>query len=134
MIASEIKVDPGGGLVQIVVHRRDQVLAKRLICAVRLESLVGEYVYAFALVGICFAPSLAASAARTIALILGALAHGAQIGQLQHGAIAAVPALVSQTFDDLFAFRKCALQCGSVHHRSEERRVGKECRSRWSPY
>ena len=21
-----------------------------------------------------------------------------------------------------------------VHHRSEERRVGKECRSRWSPY
>ena len=27
--------------------------------------------------------------------------------------------------------------CGSdihVYHRSEERRVGKECRSRWSPY
>src|SRR3712207_9444469 len=23
---------------------------------------------------------------------------------------------------------------GLVHHRSEERRVGKECRSRWSPY
>src|SRR2546427_3914290 len=22
----------------------------------------------------------------------------------------------------------------SIHHRSEERRVGKECRSRWSPY
>ena len=22
----------------------------------------------------------------------------------------------------------------SYHHRSEERRVGKECRSRWSPY
>src|SRR2546429_8296563 len=22
----------------------------------------------------------------------------------------------------------------SLHHRSEERRVGKECRSRWSPY
>ena len=21
-----------------------------------------------------------------------------------------------------------------LHHRSEERRVGKECRSRWSPY
>ena len=21
-----------------------------------------------------------------------------------------------------------------IHHRSEERRVGKECRSRWSPY
>ena len=24
--------------------------------------------------------------------------------------------------------------CGIEHHRSEERRVGKECRSRWSPY
>ena len=23
---------------------------------------------------------------------------------------------------------------GSIHDRSEERRVGKECRSRWSPY
>ena len=23
---------------------------------------------------------------------------------------------------------------GAVRHRSEERRVGKECRSRWSPY
>src|SRR5271157_3987512 len=116
MIASEVKVDPGGGLVQIVVHRRDQVLPKRLICAVRIESLVGEYVYAFALVGICFAPALEASAARTITLILGALAHGAQISQIQHGAIAAVPAVVSQTFDDLFAFRICALECGSVNH------------------
>src|SRR2546426_10827409 len=24
--------------------------------------------------------------------------------------------------------------CGALHARSEERRVGKECRSRWSPY
>ena len=24
--------------------------------------------------------------------------------------------------------------CGATQHRSEERRVGKECRSRWSPY
>src|SRR5258707_9778607 len=27
-----------------------------------------------------------------------------------------------------------ALQCAAVGCRSEERRVGKECRSRWSPY
>ena len=35
-------------------------------------------------------------------------------------------------------FRKCADTVGTVlgryHPRSEERRVGKECRSRWSPY
>src|SRR5256885_12110987 len=25
-------------------------------------------------------------------------------------------------------------RCYTINHRSEERRVGKECRSRWSPY
>src|SRR2546422_9223493 len=30
--------------------------------------------------------------------------------------------------------RKCATPSGSCIVRSEERRVGKECRSRWSPY
>ena len=29
---------------------------------------------------------------------------------------------------------KGALRFEGVHRRSEERRVGKECRSRWSPY
>ena len=33
----------------------------------------------------------------------------------------------AQTFD-------CAAQVGAEPIRSEERRVGKECRSRWSPY
>ena len=28
----------------------------------------------------------------------------------------------------------CGILAGSVVTRSEERRVGKECRSRWSPY
>src|SRR3712207_3211506 len=28
----------------------------------------------------------------------------------------------------------CQTNTGSFTHRSEERRVGKECRSRWSPY
>src|SRR5687767_16040003 len=27
-----------------------------------------------------------------------------------------------------------AIGAAEIHHRSEERRVGKECRSRWSPY
>ena len=37
---------------------------------------------------------------------------------------------------ELVMFARCGL-CGKVfceHNRSEERRVGKECRSRWSPY
>src|SRR3712207_9125708 len=31
-------------------------------------------------------------------------------------------------------FSACLLQSRPKHWRSEERRVGKECRSRWSPY
>ena len=30
--------------------------------------------------------------------------------------------------------KKSAAECAGVLNRSEERRVGKECRSRWSPY
>ena len=32
------------------------------------------------------------------------------------------------------AAEEFALRLGTVERRSEERRVGKECRSRWSPY
>ena len=32
------------------------------------------------------------------------------------------------------AWVRATVQDGRVHRRSEERRVGKECRSRWSPY
>ena len=35
------------------------------------------------------------------------------------------------TFDN---FRKLGMDTSYVFFRSEERRVGKECRSRWSPY
>src|SRR5712692_5946682 len=30
--------------------------------------------------------------------------------------------------------RNLGIMCDMLHERSEERRVGKECRSRWSPY
>ena len=35
---------------------------------------------------------------------------------------------------DLIKAREAAAYCTSACARSEERRVGKECRSRWSPY
>ena len=43
-------------------------------------------------------------------------------------------------FDELrkvlesYGYEINAPRSGSSHYRSEERRVGKECRSRWSPY
>ena len=39
-----------------------------------------------------------------------------------------------QLLDERFGQVSDLLVCGPVFGRSEERRVGKECRSRWSPY
>ena len=33
-----------------------------------------------------------------------------------------------------YVLKEAGLKLSKVDHRSEERRVGKECRSRWSPY
>src|ERR1044071_1843695 len=38
------------------------------------------------------------------------------------------------TKDGMVMFRHSLVLAGGVEARSEERRVGKECRSRWSPY
>src|ERR1035437_9460450 len=44
------------------------------------------------------------------------------------------PELRSDFMFILSSFRGLAPLCLIPRHRSEERRVGKECRSRWSPY
>ena len=42
---------------------------------------------------------------------------------------------IGSVFRTSDAFRiECIYLCGITATRSEERRVGKECRSRWSPY
>ena len=51
----------------------------------------------------------------------------------------AVPAIddgadLGQVLGAMRAASEVALEAGAVVDRSEERRVGKECRSRWSPY
>src|SRR3989454_12179713 len=64
---------------------------------------------------------------------LDVLALGIARRQLTHGVVfshlgpVAYPELVAQ-------FAEFFLQIEGAEWRSEERRVGKECRSRWSPY
>src|SRR2546426_7602314 len=47
---------------------------------------------------------------------------------------AKLPLLVDSTFTTPYLMQPFALGADLLYHRSEERRVGKECRSRWSPY
>ena len=75
-----------------------------------------------------------------------AICHRADITwQAREGAIMGITAIVRrfrielrEPTDDAFTPRKSmhrrTQSGGSLHPRSEERRVGKECRSRWSPY
>ena len=47
--------------------------------------------------------------------------------------VALVFTLIFSSWDMIRASKKDIFACGVID-RSEERRVGKECRSRWSPY
>src|SRR2546426_11880867 len=41
---------------------------------------------------------------------------------------------VTKLRDGTYTARSLDMEFAALHDRSEERRVGKECRSRWSPY
>ena len=42
--------------------------------------------------------------------------------------------ILYHTTQQCITLQHTATHCNTLQHRSEERRVGKECRSRWSPY
>ena len=44
--------------------------------------------------------------------------------------MAKIERVINRDFDQLLS----TIEDGIINGRSEERRVGKECRSRWSPY
>src|SRR3712207_7686980 len=58
--------------------------------------------------------------------------HGPQVGRGEHAAEALIRGHIGQS---TLRMELSALLTEVIRHRrSEERRVGKECRSRWSPY
>ena len=60
-------------------------------------------------------------------------ARVAMLTSLEHYDIKEFPIPELGDDDILVKVEGCGI-CGTDAHRSEERRVGKECRSRWSPY
>ena len=82
-------------------------------------------------------PEVAAAAAamggRVVRDVVRAAQDRARIGQMAPEQVldAVLEALGDRTASSL---RPVLNATGVIVHRSEERRVGKECRSRWSPY
>ena len=57
-----------------------------------------------------------------------------RLGDNDTGHDACPPTALVSASGDVFINGKGAGRVGDTYARSEERRVGKECRSRWSPY
>ena len=67
--------------------------------SVFLQPGISADIDALLLSGIDFAPPFEAPAAGSVALVLGALRHRAEIGHIDEGAIPAVLAVKNQDFD-----------------------------------
>src|SRR5256886_8319713 len=63
-------------------------------------------------------------------LLIDPVAISIHFGEIPHNFIYRAPRKASEWQLHYFA----STDLGIAHTRSEERRVGKECRSRWSPY
>ena len=93
MIPAEIEIEPGSGLPEFPVARRDHVFTQLFLLMVGLVSLVGLNPYALLYVGIDFTPSLIASSAGPVTLVLRTLGHGADIGDVKQGAVSTIEAV-----------------------------------------
>ncbi len=98
MVFSEIVIDPGGGLIKVPVAGRHNVPGQTRFLPVFFQPGVSPDVNALSFLGVHLAPSLKTSAAGAVALIFRALRHGAQIGYVGKGAVAAVAAVKQGDF------------------------------------
>src|SRR3989441_12032138 len=110
-----------------------------------MAAAAGNHVHRIELVGLATLASLAVACSEPLMPRIGDVrltvaTSGADLDPdgysvvLDGGAGLAVAVNDSRTISGLSAGRHSALLSGLAPNRSEERRVGKECRSRWSPY
>ena len=115
VVFAQVVIDPGRGLIEIPIAGRDDLFAQLLLFPIFLQSGVGADVDAFFLSGINLAPALEASAAGAVALVFRALGHRAEIGDVDEGAVSAVPAVEEDHFFHMFDFMKRAFQRRPAH-------------------
>src|SRR4030042_2501805 len=89
VIPAQVEVEPGRGSHQFPVARRSSVVPNLPLFLVFLQPLVGSHPDAL-LVRVDFAPPFISAPAGPVSLILGALRHGAQEGDVEQGAVSAV--------------------------------------------
>ena len=93
MVPAEIKIEPRSGLPEFPVAGRDNVSTQFILFVIGLVSFVGLNPNASLLVGINLTPSFVAPSAGPISLILRALGHGADIGDVKQGAVSTIEAV-----------------------------------------
>ena len=83
----------------------------------------------YTIIALGWLPHMTIIAAITALLVYGLL-RGLKYEDMQRGMVASL----SQSMGAVYSKRGNLCFCKITTTRSEERRVGKECRSRWSPY
>ena len=98
VISTEKVVDPRRRLPEFPIAGRHDIFADLVFFVLRLQPQIRPHPDTQLFLRIHFAPSLVTSAARGVALVLGALGYGTQIRSVEQGAIAAILAIVQRRF------------------------------------
>src|SRR3990167_3035436 len=129
--------------IQILITADDKASAKLKAIAAGLDETASKTKKANASFGQLKTTTIEATAAlgvATIAVYAGKRAFDATVGAVvdYNKAISDASEASGTTVEDFSRIVQVAddfgISMGDVQTRSEERRVGKECRSRWSPY
>ena len=102
-------------MIKIPVAGRNNAIIELRFLPVLLQPGICPDINTLLFSGIDFTPTLEASAAGPVALVLRALRHRAEVGRIDEGAIPAVLAVKEHDLGPVFQFVKKAFYLCSVH-------------------
>jgi hypothetical protein len=102
-------------LIKIPVAGRDNFIIELRFLPVFFQPGIGPDIDAPLLSGIDFAPPLEAPAAGSVALVLRALRHRAEVGHIDEGAVPTVLAVKEHNLGPVFQFVKKAFHLCPCH-------------------
>ena len=105
--------------MQIPIAGRDNAIIELRFLSVFFQSYIGPDIDAMLLSGINFTPSFETSATGTVALLLRALRHRADVGHIDESAVTAVLAVKERDLGQMFQFVKEAFELCPFHFATE---------------